>query len=511
MEYEGLPFIDALEKLASRLGLTIPKDAQESAKAQVKLSTTAVLNRVAEFYSAQLKHHPGASHAVHYLKARGLTGTVAKAFGLGFAPAGWDNLLSHFQNDSEVLQVLEQTGLIIKHEQGRFYDRFRQRIMFPIRNRKGEVLGFGGRVIDDSQPKYLNSPESPIFQKGYCLYGIYEALKSRQKWKSALVVEGYLDVIALAQFGIMGALATLGTAMTVHHLTSLFQLVDDVVFCFDGDKAGQAAAWKALQLVLPLLVQPRQVRFVFLPQGTDPDTYVRQQGAAAFLALTENSTPLSEYFFSILSQQTPLDSVDNRARFANTARTFIAQIPDGIFKEMMFEQLAQLAASSVEVVRGEKSFRSFSSRGWKKNKVLPPPQPLAPAFLASALLLRAPHLHALASAKRPLWQEITAPGIVLLNKIVDWINEQPSITGEALHQQLQGQNAELKHLADCENRIMLLSDEGLEAEFLGALDRLIVIGRKEVTEKLLQKSKTRELTPEEKQQLKEFLQYVESI
>ncbi|HRE31601.1 MAG TPA: DNA primase, partial [Candidatus Berkiella sp.] len=355
MEHQSLNFVEAVERLAARVGMAVPKDPKDEAKAKQRNEHTNVLNRVAEFYSTQFKH-PKAVQAVTYLKKRGLTGLTAKAFGMGFAKEGWDNLLSHFEGEPQALKVLEEAGLIIKHESGRFYDRFRNRIMFPIRDRKGNVLGFGGRVMDNSQPKYLNSPDSPLFQKGHCLYGIHEALQG-ERWQKAIVVEGFFDVVMLAQHGIKGALATQGTAITSHHLTYLFQQVPEVVFCFDGDKAGQAAAWKALQLVLPFLTKDRHVRFTFLPEGEDPDSFVRKNGSANFQMLLANSMPLSEYLFATLCADIKPDSIDNRAHLATTAKELLEQIPAGIYKEMMYEQLAEIVSSSLQVVRGEKAAR----------------------------------------------------------------------------------------------------------------------------------------------------------
>lgn len=512
MDYQALNFVDAVERLAARLGLTVPKDPQTNAKAQLKLNTTTVLNRVAEFYQTQLKHHENASNAVNYLKKRGLTGQIAKAFGLGFAPPGWNNLLTHFHGETEALKVLEETGLIIRNPQNHFYDRFRERIMFPIRDRKGEVIGFGARVMDKTLPKYLNSPESPIFQKGHCLYGLYEALQTREKWQTAVVVEGYLDVVALAQFGFRGAIATLGTAITSHHLMNLFQQVPEIVFCFDGDKAGSSAAWKALQLVFELLVEGRQVRFVFLPQGEDPDSYIRRHGLDGFAALVKNSSPLSAYFFTTLTQMVPPDSVDNRARLASLARPMLERIPSGIFKEMMFEQLAQLVASSPQVVRGEKAFRHFyPAKSNPRAKPSPAPAPMDPAIMASAILLRLPALHRGVKAKMPFWDTIAAPGTELLCSLLNLLEKDPNLKCEDLRNKSLEKGFDLKRLGDCENKIGLIPEEGLEAEFSGALERLEVIGRAQLTEKLLQKAKNSELTDDEKLKLKEFLQSRESI
>ncbi|MFI4937903.1 MAG: DNA primase [Candidatus Berkiellales bacterium] len=518
MANQSLTFVEAIEHLASRLGLTVPKDPKEAAKSQRKFETTSVLNQVAEFYAHQLKHHPNAKRAVEYLKQRGLTGKIAKAYSLGFAPPGWNNLLDHFNGQPEALKVLQESGLIIKHPQGRLYDRFRDRIMFPIRDRRGEVIAFGGRVLDQGHPKYLNSPESPVFQKGHCLYGVYETLKAIQKWQMSVVVEGYFDVVMLAQFGIVGALATLGTAITSHHLTSLFQLSSEVVFCFDGDDAGQNAAFKALRLVLPFLIDGRQVRFAFLPQGEDPDSYVRRFGADDFRALLQNSMSFSEYFFATFCQRIPPHSVDNRAHLASLARPLLEQMPNGFFKEMMFEKLAEILMSSTEVVRGEKAKRFASNQKvpQTRTKVAPPPQPLAPAIIASAILLREPALYGtikenLIKIKRQYWDETVSPGMDLLRSLFAILQTQPMLSTEEIHQQLQTKGFVKSQLTDYEKKAAFVPSEGSEAELSGSIQRLIMIGQQQIAEKLLLKAKNHGLTPEEKQELKEILQSRESI
>lgn len=513
MEHQSLSFVEAVERLAARVGMVVPKAPKDEAKAKQRHEHTSVLNRVAEFYSAQFKKQNSAI-AVNYLKKRGLTGHTAKTFAMGYAPEGWDHLLSHFQGDSEALKVLEEAGLIIKHESGRFYDRFRNRIMFPIRDRKGNVLGFGGRVMDKSQPKYLNSPESPLFQKGHCLYGIYEAMQG-ERWHKAIVVEGYFDVVMLAQHGIKGAVATLGTAITSHHLSYLFQQMHDVVFCFDGDKAGQTAAWKALQLVMPFLTKDRHVRFAFLPEGEDPDSFVRNNGADHFQTLLANSTPLSEYLFATLCANIKPDSVDNRAHIATSARELLEQIPAGIYKEMMYEQLAQIVSSSLQVVRGEKASRITYERPLQKVKYKPTKQPkqlLSTAYLACGLLLREPALIANLKAKEPLFQKETTPGIDMLRVMIELLNQPgTSMSPALLKKQLQARGFNEQRIAECEHKVAMIPKEGLTAEFAGAVHRLAVIGQQEIAEKLLQKAKQFGLTDEEKQKLKEILQFRESI
>ncbi len=511
MEYQSLSFVEAVERLATRVGLSVPKDPVDEAKAKVRNEHTSVLNRVAEFYSAQFKSSE-AKVAVDYLKKRGLTGQTAKAFAMGFAPESWNHLLTHFQSEPQALKVLEEAGLLIKHDSGRLYDRFRNRIMFPIRDRKGNVLGFGGRVMDKSQPKYLNSPESPLFQKGHCLYGIYEAIKS-EKWQRAIVVEGYFDVVMLAQYNIKGALATLGTAITSHHLTYLFQQVHEVVFCFDGDKAGAAAAWKALQLVLPFLTKDRQVRFAFLPEGEDPDSFVRNNGTAHFQTLLANSTSLSEYLFATLCKEIKPDSVDNRAHIANMAQPLLEQIPPGIYKEMMYEQLAQIVSTSLQVVRGEKATRLYDRRLPRKQFNKPATkQLLSTAFIVCGLLLRDPTMVETVRAKGTFFEKALTPGMDMLRVVLELLNQPQSMLSPALlKEQLKARGFSEQRITECENKVALVPESGLIAELDGAVHRLLAIGQQEITEKLLQKAKEIGLTDQEKQQLKEILQFRESI
>lgn len=512
MAHLNMPFVESVEYLASRLGLSIPKDEKESAKLKIKLETTTVLENVAAYYAKQLKENPSAKGAISYLKKRGFTGKVAKEYQVGFAPPGWDNLLLTFKKEEE-RKILEDTGLIIKHPQGKRYDRFRERIMFPIRDKKGQVIGFGGRVVDKGQPKYLNSPESDIFHKGHCLYGIYEALKTK-KWQTAIVVEGYLDVIALAQYGIAGAVATQGTAITSHHVARLFQHVSEIIFCFDGDKAGQGAAWKALEQVLGQLKEKTQIKFAFIPEGDDPDSYIRLFGKEAFLSLIKNAMPLSSYFFAHLTREIKPDSIDNCARLANMAKPLIEQIPPGIYKEMMFEQLAKLVSSSAYVVKGERGRRPYFDKRFKKEeKLAPPPSPLAPAFIASALLLRNPKLReeALLLDVKNVFQNLDSPGMRYLNQLLEDLEKNSHWTESELRQSLSAKGLDLKHLHESEKQVAMIPDEGIKAEFAGALSRLMAVAQHFMMEKLLLKAKNDQLSPQEKQQLKEILQSRESI
>lgn len=507
--YDGLSFIEAVEQLSARLGLQVPRDAVSMEKEKVKAAQADVLSQIAAFYEKQLREHPQKAQAVEYLKRRGLTGQIAKRFGLGLAPSGWTNLLDALKDNANMEQLV-QTGMIKQHTSGRYYDLFRSRIVFPIRDKKGKVIGFGGRALGEDNPKYLNSPESPLFHKSYCVYGIYEALQQRSQWDKAILVEGYMDVIGLAQQGIEGAFATLGTAVTTHHLTQLFQLSEEIIFCFDGDKAGQEAAFKAMQTVLPLLKGGRHVRFIHLPPREDPDSFVKTHGADAFLSLVADSIPLSEYFFQVICGDQPLSSLDVRAKIAESARALLSQIPDGVFKEMMFEQLAQLLASSPQVVRGEKArrytyarYRDFSS------KVLsgPAPKLSSPAFLVMAILLRNPELFSAIEASQEKITEVQHPGCEQLRHLLRAFAAENAVPKETLHTSLGTLNKfQEQALKNCEAKVALISDEGLVAELTGAFNRLVVIGQEQKALKLIQKAKASELSPEEKNLLKEILQ-----
>ena len=289
MEYDRLGFREAIEELAQKAGLEVPSEAVATPTGPDSAPLYAILELAAQVYRRQLREHPDAPRAVEYLKDRGLNGEIAGRYAMGYAPASWDFLLARLGTDAGARERLFQAGLITEQD-GKRYDRFRDRIMFPIRDRRGRVIGFGGRLLGDGKPKYLNSPETPVFHKGRELYGLYEAQQARRKLERLLVVEGYLDVIALAQFGIDYAVATLGTATTPEHLQLLLRSAPELVFCFDGDRAGRDAAWKALETALPLATGNQSLRFLFLPDGEDPDTLVRNEGQAAFEQRLQRAT-----------------------------------------------------------------------------------------------------------------------------------------------------------------------------------------------------------------------------
>ncbi|KZZ48055.1 DNA primase [Thalassolituus sp. HI0120] len=349
MEFDGLSFPDAVEKLAADANMEVPREqvSFEVRQEQQHQPLFGQMNKAAGFFEQMLRNHADKGKAISYLQNRGLSGKAAKFFQIGYAPPGWDNLQKHLapDNNKEIIKQLISCGMSIeKDEPGkeyRTYDRFRDRIMFPIRDARGRVIAFGGRVLGDEKPKYLNSPETPIFQKGRELYGLYEARKIRQKLTRFVIVEGYMDVVALAEFGIHYAVATLGTATSEHHLRRLFKIVPEVIFCFDGDQAGRTAAARAMETVLPLLQDGLQARFLFLPDGEDPDTLVRIEGKDAFEKRLNQSDHLPEFLFAHLKEQVDFDTLDGKARLDQLAAPLINRLPDGMLRQLMRQKLKE--------------------------------------------------------------------------------------------------------------------------------------------------------------------------
>lgn len=348
MEYQGVSFVEAVQDLAKNVGLTVPQEARDADRPaqKVVVGLQETLQQAANFYKAELKK---SQRAIDYLKSRGLSGQVAAKFQIGYAPAGWQNLQGVFPHyESEALTT---AGLVVENDQGRRYDRFRDRIMFPIHDQKGQVIGFGGRVINpEDTPKYYNSPETPLFQKGHELYGLFIARRAIRDAGRALVVEGYMDVVALAQYGIEYAVAALGTATTPFHIAKLMRQADEIVFCFDGDNAGRTAAWRAAMNALPALTDGLKLTFLFLPKEHDPDSYVREFGKDQFEAQVKTAMPLSQYILQHLSENNPLQSQEDRVRFLNDAEPILKQINaprSAMYLRKKVAELAQLSADEM--------------------------------------------------------------------------------------------------------------------------------------------------------------------
>lgn len=350
MDYENMEFPQAVETLAGNLGMEVPREQTSGRQGGAGGSGGPsespnkplydLMERCAEFYKQALRSHDDRERPVAYLKSRGLTGAIARDFGLGFAPPGWDNLMKEVAEGDEALKRAIDGGVVVKNDKGRVYDRFRDRIIFPIRDRRGRVIAFGGRVLGDDKPKYLNSPETPIFHKGRELYGLFEARRANRQLDRLIVVEGYMDVIALAQAGITNAVATLGTSTSTEHLERIFRFVPEVVFCFDGDEAGRRAAERAMNSALPTMNDGRQARFLFLRDGEDPDSLVRKEGAEAFLDLVSGALPLEEFLFQCQGGGLDLATMEGRASLSKRALPLLRQLPEGVYRELMFQSLA---------------------------------------------------------------------------------------------------------------------------------------------------------------------------
>ncbi len=492
MEYDRMEFVEAVEELAKQLGLEVPREgggaapnpqAQESSK---RLYT--ILEQAASFFRHQLRQHPEAIHAVDYLKGRGLSGEIAKDFGIGFAPPGWDNLFSALGRENE--KDLLSAGLLAEKDGGKRYDRFRNRIMFPIRDRRGRVIAFGGRVLGDDKPKYLNSPETPVFHKGRELYGLYEARQALRELPRLLVVEGYMDVVALAQFGVRYAVATLGTAVTPEHLEQLFRHTDEVVFCFDGDRAGRDAAWRGLENALPLMSDGRSLRFMFMPDGEDPDTLIRQVGREGFEQVLERAQTLDHFLVEHFKQQADFSRIDGQARLVELSKPLLAKLPEGIYRQKLAERMAPLANMQPEALLGKPAPMAPAQRNGTVRTTNDKRQPPSNVRHAITLLLQHPWLAAVTELDQEL-ANLQLPGIGLLLEMLQLLKRQPELTTPALLEHWRGREEE-RHLFILAQKELLLDAEqdDLENEFIGALRGL----RQQMLKQRYQELKSKQLT-----------------
>ncbi|MCI0401185.1 MAG: DNA primase [Gammaproteobacteria bacterium] len=504
MEHAHMGFVDAVSALAERAGLEIPNEpgAQRS---QDHTPLYELLKRAANYYSRQLREYGVAGGAVDYLKSRGLSGNLAAEFGVGFAPSGWDNVLRALGSSDEVVADLVRTGLVIKKDEGGYYDRFRERIMFPIRDQRGRVVGFGGRVLGDGTPKYLNSPETPVFHKGRELYGLYEARQGVKDIHRLFVVEGYMDVLALAQFGVRNAVATLGTAITKEHVEHLFRVSPEMVFCFDGDVAGQSAAWRALELALPLLRDGRQASFLFMPEGEDPDSYIRKEGGAAFEDRGK-AVPLSDFLFQTLSKRADLTSLDGRARLVEIAKPLISKLPEGgALQQLMHKHLAEIARIEPEflttIIKGGRQAQQGASNPRRGEG-----GSASPSLVRSAitLLLQEPTLATLVRDPSD-FKDADVPGIGLLIEVIRLAQAKPDITCGAIVEHWRGTD-EGRHLAKLAAVPHHLSEAGIKEEFSGAVKRILELRNRQRRETLL-KIAPADLTTTQKQELRLLLAF----
>jgi DNA primase len=504
MEFDHMSFVEAIESLASTMGVDVPRsESDKPARRYDELFS--LMDSVSRHWQTCMKDAPP---AIEYLKHRGIDGATAKRFGLGYAPDGWSNVLDKFGKSDEAIERLLATGLIIRKDNGQHYDRFRDRIMFPIRDNRGRTIGFGGRTMGDGEPKYLNSPETVLFHKGRELYGLYEARQALRNIDRMVVVEGYMDVIALARHGIDFAVATLGTATTSEHLNLLFRLTENVFFAFDGDRAGKAAAWRALENALPQIREGRQIRFVFLPDGQDPDSFVNEHGADAFVAALDEGPALSEFLIQELASQVDMETVDGRARLAELARPLVNRIPAGVYRELLIESLATavgLTAPKLErMISGgpKKERHEAPSATSSASRSLPTAGAGRPSVVRHGITILLNNPQAGQELDTSTLDNVTRPGADLLRALIETVQAEPNITTAGLLERWRHdpQGRHLGKLAAAE--LPLDEDFDPAAELTECLNQLATAGRKEKIDFLIEKQRVGVLSDEEMAELR---------
>jgi len=507
MEYEHMSFVEAIESLANSMGVEVPRsESDQPARRYDELFS--LMDTVARHWQSCLKDSP---EAVEYLKNRGIDGSTAKRFCIGYAPDGWSNVLDKFGKSDEAAERLLATGLIIRKDNGKHYDRFRDRLMFPIRDARGRTIGFGGRVMGDGEPKYLNSPETVLFHKGRELYGMYEARQALRHIERLVVVEGYMDTVALARHGIDFAVATLGTATTGEHLNRLFRITENAYFAFDGDRAGKKAAWRALENALPQIREGRQIRFVFLPEGHDPDSFVNEQGAPAFVDLMDAGMPLSEFLIHELSSQVDMNSIDGRARLAELARPLVNKLPTGVYRELLTEGLAEavgLTGSKLEKMMAAGNSASAGAHQPGSRFTPPRRQPLqsgGPSVVRRAITLLLNHPEAGRKLDIEKLAAVQRAGVDLLAALIETVQSEPNITTAGLLERWRHDDKG-RHLGKLAAADVPMDEEfDAGAELQECLQQLATAGRKERIEFLIEKQRVTGLDDVEKSELQQLL------
>jgi DNA primase len=492
MDYERLEFPDAVEELAQSVGLTVPREGGDDRPREDKTDLYALLDAAASWYEKEL---PRNADAQAYCKKRGLDAQTIQRFRIGWAPAGFDGVIKALGGNDRRMKLLNEAGMVASNERGSRYDRFRERLMFPILDRRGRVIAFGGRVLQSEQgPKYLNSPETPLFHKGRELFALWQVKQANPNLARIVVVEGYMDVIAMHQAGLPIAVATLGTATTPEHTEVLFRAAPDVVFCFDGDRAGRAAAWKALESALPRLRDGRQAYFLFLPDGEDPDTLIRKEGKEGFEKRLKAATPLSEYFFGELAHDVDTLSLDGRARLAERARPLIARLPDGAFRDLMAQELEKRTGA-----------RATLESSPAPRTALQRPTVVQRSLVRSAIALLLAQPGAADGVERPYgFLRLDKPGVELLAELIDLARSRPGINPAMLVEHF-AERPEYPALQKLMAAMVVGEPEAQRAEFFDALKRMeqqAVIQRRDW---LTAKSREGALDSAEKAELRELL------
>ncbi len=503
MEYERLEFVECIEDLAGSLGLDVPRENTQGTYTshqinhQQKRNHYEVMENIADFYRQQLTQNT-ANNARQYLNNRGLSQAIIDKFSIGYVADEWDQIRKRFGKDNASQEELVTIGMLIENDQGRRYDRFRGRVMFPIRDKRGRVIGFGGRVLDDSTPKYLNSPETPIFQKGRELYGFYEVLKSHREPEKILIVEGYMDVVALAQFGVDYAVASLGTATTGDHMQHLFRQTSTIICCYDGDRAGREAAWRAMEQSLPYLNDGRQVKFMFLPDGEDPDTVVRAEGKEGFEHRLSQAMPLSDFLFSTLMSQVDTSSKDGKAKLTTLAVPLIDKVPGGTLRLY----LRNILGDKLGILEDYQLNKFISGNGKTPNKKPHKIKYTEMRFIIARLLQHPEYVNEVPAIDQ--MRGIELPGLNLFLDILDLCNERPNITTAQLVENWRGteQASLLTKLATWES----INDLNALNEFKDALG--IVIRQCFVLQidKLQARDRSVGLSTDERRELSQLIQ-----
>ena len=493
MEYDHMDFVEAIEALASGVGLEVPREGgYQAPKKRISNDLYDLMQAASHYYQQQLTTSKVASN---YLKNRGLSDEISHRFMLGYAPSGWDHMLKYLAPSYSLKQLVD-TGLVVEKDSSGGYDRYRDRIMFPIRNRKGQVIGFGGRVMGDEKPKYINSPETELFHKGSELYGFYEARDATRKLERIIVVEGYMDVIALAQYGISYGVATLGTATTQTHIQLLFRSVPEVIFCFDGDRAGKEAAWRALNNALNLVVDGKEIRFLFLPEGEDPDSLVRKIGKEAFEAsYAENGVALTDYLLNHLYEQFNISSLEGKSRFVNELGGLIKKMPDSSVRKQLVAKVREKTNISIIKKKNNKINNTVPMNRIKDREVRH-----TPIRYAITLLLHDTSLVQFVENPEQIALS-NLSGADLLTTLIEMIEERPHINGASLLERWRNTDFEaslirlMKWQPDTDNKKVLVQ------EFQDCLRQVRKKANEKKLETLIHKAQIGELTMREKQEL----------
>ncbi len=500
MEYNGLGFVEALEDLAGRYGLEIPREAGYQPASNQHDELYELLEQAAKFYQCQLHENDG--RAIDYLKKRGISGAVIKDYEIGYAPPGWKNLGNALGKSAAAKTRLVEAGMIVRRDTEGFYDRFRDRIMFPIRDQRGRIIGFGGRVLGEDIPKYMNTPETPLFHKGRELYGLYHARQKNKQPERLYIVEGYMDVIALAQNGVVNAVATMGTAATENHLEKLYRVADQLIFCFDGDEAGKKAAWRALEITVPQLREGRQALFNFMPEGDDPDSFIREYGAEQFRS-DKNIVPLSDFLLDSIKSRTGTTTREGRANFLDLIVPYLAKMPDSGLRVLLTQEVAGIAQIDSEGVH--KLLQEHRSGATQRRPGLPRSRQkrerTADISAIVSYILNKPELAMLVEDPAEL-SGITVPGVEFLTELVTLVHSNPEITCAGIIEHWRGSRYG-QRLNELASGFGLPRDEHFdpELEFIDMVEKLNLIKTRQSIEKITQSSPS-ELTEEAKSQLR---------